>query len=133
MRGSAIASMLLVLSGCRPPDCETPQCAHDEYMQARHCNAVLEASVIIVGNTRLPSSAKYDAGAIRSLLIEDMDYTLASGMKLGMSRNAVYTDLEQAKAEYLGAYAARRGDSRQKLRGLFNDVNDCLPHNDPYS
>jgi hypothetical protein len=85
---------------------------------------VLEASLEIVRNSRLPSN--FDASAIRAVWIDQFDRVLANGAKLGMTGDAVYKDVVQAKIAYLSAYAKRRTENpQQKLHSLFEDVNGC--------
>lgn len=126
-------ALSVLLSGCHPFGCESSRCVDEHvYADSKRCNAVLEASLVIVRNSRLPSGANFDASAIRSELIDRFDRVLANGAKLGMSGDAVYKDVEQAKVAYLSAYAERRTESpQQKLHSLFEDVNDCIDPGGP--
>ena len=125
------AAFSVVLTSCHPFGCGSWRCVYEhQYTGGKRCNAVLAASLEIVRNTRLPPGSQYDAGAIQSELL-GVDDILVSGAQLGMSRDAVYKDLDQAKNAYLQAYAARKGDPHQKLVALFGDVNECLPHSKP--
>jgi hypothetical protein len=126
------ALISLMLSSCHPYGCGSSQCVKDhEYEGAKRCNAVLEAGLVIVSSTPLPRSAQFDRGEIQSELIDGMDNTLRAGARLGMSREAIYADLNRAKHAYLSAYAAKKADPHEKLVALFDDVNLCLPHSKP--
>ncbi len=128
----AQASVLgVLLSGCHPFGCGSSRCVDEHvYADSKHCNAVLEASLEIVRNSRLPSN--FDASAIRAVWIDRFDRVLANGAKLGMTGDAVYKDVVQAKIAYLSAYAERRTESpKQKLNSLFEDVNDCIDPGGP--
>jgi hypothetical protein len=126
------AALSVMLSSCHPFGCGSSKCVNDHlYSGAKRCNAVLEASLVIVHSTSLPPGAQFDPGAIESDLIGGMDDTLVAGANLGMSRDAVYKDLDRAKNAYLEAYAASKADPHRKLVALFDDVNECLPHSKP--
>lgn len=68
-----------------------------------------------------------DSGAINSLQIGGLEGTLARGQKLGMSRVAVYNDLERATNSYLASYSKRAGSSSGRTRqSLFDDITECV-------
>lgn len=65
-----------------------------------------------------------------------MNYKLATGARLGMSRDEVYKDLEQATNAYLVAYEKRtmqipQQNHQQKVRPLFDDINSCYKQAGP--
>jgi len=127
-------ALSITLASCHPFGCGSSQCVKDhEYGGAKHCMTVLEASLVIVRGAHLPAGAEFDPGTIQSELIGGMNNTLAAGARRGMSRDAVYKDLERSKNAYVQAYAASKVDPHQKLVNLFNDVNGCLPHSEPNS
>jgi hypothetical protein len=128
-KAGALSTML---TGCHPFGCGSSRCVDERlYADMRRCNAVLEASQVIVGNAPPSPHAQFDSSVIDSQLIGGFDDMLFFGMKLGMSRDGVWKDRERAKNDYLHAYAARNGDHHEKLVALLHDVNECLPHSNP--
>ena len=119
------------LASCHPFGCGSWRCVDQhEYDGGKHCNAVLRASLDVVRNRPLPPGTHFNAAAVQSQLIY-LDDTLASGARLGMSRDEVYRDLDHAKLAYVRSYAASNADPHQKLAALFKDVNACMPRSNP--
>jgi hypothetical protein len=124
--------LTVLLSGCHPFGCDSSRCVDEHiYTDARRCHAILNASLMIVSRTGLPNGSNYDRNGIDSILAGGMNNKLATGARLGMSRDTVYKDLEQATNAYLVAYEKRtsripRQNPEQKLRPLFDDINSCF-------
>ena len=96
------------------------------YAHAKDCEAVLEASLVIVPAVHLSAHAKFDPGAIQAVSEDYLEGALGEGSKTGMPREAIYKDLEQAKRAYLNSYTSRTTENpRQKLLHLFDDINRC--------
>lgn len=120
-----VSVLSVLLSGCHPFGCGSSRCVDEHiYAGSKRCNAVLQASLVIVRNSRLPSNL--NASAIRSELIDQYDRLLANGAKLGMPGAVVYQDAEKAKIAYLRAFAKPTNTSpQQKMRSLREEVKGC--------
>jgi hypothetical protein len=116
-----------ILSGCYSGGCGSERCANEHaYATAKSCKTVLETSLIIVPAARWPSTPKFDASRIRTHAEDYVDMALGSGSKLGMRRDAILKDLEQAKLAYVNSYNSRTADPQHKLAELLGEVNRCV-------
>lgn len=111
-----IAAIFVFVSpySCHKP---TPQ---EEYDHARQCYVVLDLVL-----KRIPAAglkqAGLDRGTIQTAADDFLGGTWADGKALGMTIDAISTDIERARLSYSTA-----GTADERLNALRDDANECL-------
>ena len=119
----ALASALLLAS--HPYSCHKTT-AQEAYAHDKGCFAALDANLKIVPAARF-KQANLDPGAVDQVSTENMSSAYDWGERLGMSPDAVYKDLERARAAYVKSHTWQPpGTSRRKFVALGRDLHECV-------
>ncbi|MCW3798552.1 hypothetical protein OMW55_12115 [Sphingomonas sp. BN140010] len=121
----ALASMAVLLSGCRPYGCDTDECVRQApFARAKHCYAAYEAAVHVLRDPRTRTQIDAREGLMESQAAHHLNAALTSGRELGLDRTRIYGELERERMAYLGPFITRATTPAQ-YAALVDTVNNC--------